>query len=90
MMYGVYAMRDAKVGFLTPSVDVNDDSAIRNFTHAVVNSDSILYSHAKDFALYRIGSYDSDAGTLVPQLPQHLYEAVDSVRAFGGEPDAKV
>lgn len=85
MKYGVYAMRDVKVGFLTPSVDVNDESAIRNFTHAVVNSDSILFSHAKDFALYRIGTYDSDVGTLDPQMPVHLFEATDAVRSFGGE-----
>ncbi|WGL31333.1 nonstructural protein [Dipodfec virus UOA04_Rod_939] len=90
MIYGVYAMRDVKVGFLTPSVDVNDQTAVRNFVHAVVNSESVLYSHAKDFALYRIGSYDSDMGTLEPQLPQHLYEATDAVRSLGGESDAKV
>lgn len=86
MIVNVYAMRDVKTGFLTPSFDSNDETAIRNFSHAVINSDSIIFSFAQDFSLYRIGSYDSDTGILSPEpLPVHLYEAVDSIRNFGGE-----
>lgn len=89
MIYNVYAIRDIKTGFMTPTFDVNDQTAIRNFSHAVVNSDTVLFSYAKDFSLYRLGTYDSDTGSLVPEpQPVFLYEAVDAVRAFGGDEHA--
>lgn len=84
MIYGVYSIRDVKTGFMTPTIEVNDEAAVRNFSHAVVNSDSILFSFATDFALYRIGSFDSDSASLSPEkVPVHLYDAAAAIRAFG-------
>lgn len=84
MVLQVVAIRDSKVGFLTPAFEQNEETAIRNFSHAVVNSDSILLSYCKDFALYRIGTYDNDSGLITPEpIPVHLYEAADAVRYFG-------
>lgn len=84
MIYGVYSVRDVKTGFMTPTIEVNDASAIRNFSHAVVNSDSILASYASDFALYRIASFDSDSAVIVPEsVPFHLYDAAAAIRFFG-------
>lgn len=86
MIYSVYAIRDVKTGFMTPTFDQNDQTAIRNFSHAVVNSDTILSSFCKDFSLYRLGSFDSDSGLLTrEELPVHLYEAADALR-LGGAP----
>lgn len=86
MVLGVYAIRDVKVGFLTPTVEQNERVAIRNFSHAVVNSQSVLSSYAKDFALYRLGTYDNDTGVITPDpLPVHVYEAADAFTQFGGE-----
>lgn len=64
MILGVYCIRDIKVGWLTPTVDQNDASACRNFVHAMKNQNSILYTHSKDFDLYKIGEFDSDSGRL--------------------------
>lgn len=72
MIYGVYSMFDSKTGFLTPTVDINDDSAIRNFAHAVSNSDGILYSFAQDFQLYKIGTFDSDTAVIQQASPTVL------------------
>lgn len=84
MVLQVVAIRDAKVGFLTPAFEQSEETAIRNFSHAVVNSDSILASYCKDFALYRIGTFDNDSGVLAPEpIPVHLYEASDAIRYFG-------
>lgn len=84
MIYGVYAIRDVKTGFMTPTIESNDAAAIRNFSHAVVNSDSILFSFAPDFALYRIASFDSDSAAIVPEtVPVHLYDAAAAIRSFG-------
>lgn len=86
LILNVYCIRDVKTGFLTPTFDSNDETAIRNFSHAVINSDSVLFSFAKDFSLYRLGTFDSDSGLLTrEQLPFHLYEATDSIRNFGGD-----
>lgn len=72
MIYGVYSIRDIKTGFMTPTIEVNDDAAARNFYHAVSNSDGILFTYASDFSLYHIGGFDSDDGTLLPQHPPVL------------------
>lgn len=66
MKFGVYSIRDSKTGFLSPTFEVNDQVAMRNFAHAVSNSDSVLFSHARDFDLYKIGTFDSDSGRVMP------------------------
>lgn len=79
MKFSVYSIRDAKTGFLTPSVEMNDASAARNFEHAVLNSASLMNSHPGDYALYRIGEFDTDSGKLVPCLPEHVIDAAGVV-----------
>lgn len=66
MKFNCYSIRDSKTGFLSPAFEVNDQVAMRNFSHAVSNSDSVLFSHARDFDLYKIGTFDSDTGRLMP------------------------
>lgn len=84
MIYGVYAMRDVKTGFLAPTVEVNDMAAIRNFNHAVLHSDGLLSSFAGDFALYKIATFDSDSAVVVPLVPiAHLAEATDALLSAG-------
>ena len=62
MIFGMYAIKDAKTGFMTPTVDQNDASALRNFEHAVNQSDSLLNSHPNDFSLYKLASFDTVNG----------------------------
>lgn len=69
MKLGVYAIRDNLTGFLSPTVEQNDASAIRNFEHAMANFNSLMYSHPKDYDLYRIGSFDTETGELKKELP---------------------
>lgn len=77
MIYGVYSMRDSKTGFMSVTLDQNDDAAARNFSHAVVTSDGILRTHAEDFSLYRLGSFDTDSGVLSPEpVPVHVISGV--------------
>lgn len=76
MIYGVFAVRDVKTGYLSPTLDVNGDSAIRNFEHAVMRADSLFFTHPSDYSLYRIGDYDSDTGLITPAIPPvHLVDA---------------
>lgn len=69
MITGLYAIKDAKSTFMPCTVDVNDATAIRNFEHAVRQQDSILASHPNDFALYKVGEYDNELGSIECFIP---------------------
>uniref|UniRef100_A0AAU8B7G6 Nonstructural protein n=1 Tax=Dulem virus 106 TaxID=3145583 RepID=A0AAU8B7G6_9VIRU len=74
----VYAIRDICTGYMTPTFEINDAVAIRNFEHAVTSVDSVLRSHASDFDLFRIGQYDSDTGRMMPvEMPILLRSGKD-------------
>lgn len=66
MIYGIYAMRDGKSSFLSPNVDLNDATAIRNFDTAIKRSNDVMHFHPQDFQLYRIGHFDTDTGKIIP------------------------
>lgn len=78
MVFGIYCVRDVKSGFQTPTAQVNDAVAVRGFASAVLNSDSVLFTHASDFALYKVGEFDADTGRITPlDLPVELMQASD-------------
>lgn len=81
MIYGVYAIKDAKTSFMPCNVDYNDASAIRNFEHAVMAPDSLMRSHPADYTLYRLGSYNTETGLIVSEAdPQQIADAAAIVR----------
>lgn len=87
MIYGVYAIRDVRTGFLQPSFDVNDQAAMRNFSHAVVKSPDVLSSFSADFSLYKLADYDTDSGRITPlDLPLFLLDASSCIRSPGEVP----
>ena len=76
MVFGIYCVRDVKSGFQTPTTQVNDAVAVRGFASAVLNSDSVLFTHASDFALYKVAEFDADTGRITPlDLPVELIQA---------------
>lgn len=75
MKYPVYAIRDVHTGFMTPTVDQNDASALRNFSHAVMHSDSLMNSHPKDYSLYKIGYFETENGNIEACLPELIVDA---------------
>lgn len=81
MIYGIYAIKDAKTSFMPCTVDYNNDSAIRNFEHAVKTPDSLMASHPGDYAFYRLGIYDTESGMItVDELPVQIADAASIVR----------
>lgn len=81
MKFGMYAIKDAKTGFMTPTVDQNDASALRNFEHAVNQPDSLMFSHPNDFTLCRLCSYDTDSGVCdVAPVPYVVADASEVLR----------
>lgn len=72
MIYHVYCIRDRLVGFLTPTIDQSDPVAMRNFEMSIdsVKRDrSLMAFRPSDYALYRIGDFDTDTGELLPTVP---------------------
>lgn len=69
MILKIYAIRDQRTCFLTPTADINDASAMRNFEAACLRSDSLMHSHAEDYSLYAVGYYDQDTGVITPIVP---------------------
>ncbi len=65
MILKVYVMRDAKTSFMTPTFDVNDASARRNFAYCINRTDGLFNSSPEDFDLYCIGEYNSDDGVII-------------------------
>ena len=83
MKYGVYSIRDARTGFLPPTVDQNDSSAMRNFAHACMQKESLLFSHIEDYALCKIGEFDNETGTISTQLPEVILDGTSIQRKEG-------
>ncbi len=81
MIYGIYAIKDAKTAFMPCTVDYNNDSAIRNFEHAVRAPDSLMSSHPGDYSLYRLAIYDTESGMITAdELPVQIADAASIVR----------
>ena len=64
MKYGIYCVKDLRNGSLSIMQDTNDASAMRNFAYAVNKADSVLSWACRDYALYKIGVFDSEDGTI--------------------------
>ena len=85
MKFGVYAVRDLKVGFQSVTIQPNDVAAVRGFESTVINSDSVLFTHSEDFSLFKLGEFDQDSGRLIPlELPMQLVEASACLRRKDG------
>lgn len=75
MKYCLYSIKDLKSGYLPVQVDINDDTAVRNFEHAVGIADSIFFSHPADYELYKVGEYDTDNGEIEPIEKKFIIDA---------------
>ena len=85
MNFGVYAIRDLKVGFQSVTIQPNDATAVRGFESTVLSSDSVLFTHSEDFSLFKLGEFDQDSGRLIPlDLPVQLIEASACLRRKNG------
>lgn len=73
MKFGMYSIRDVLTGFMSPVLEQNDASAMRNFRVACEQpGSSLMFNRPGDFSLYRIAEFDSDSGVLVPVVPPEI------------------
>lgn len=82
MIYSIYSIRDKHTGFISPTFDLNHQSAARNFSLALTRSDGVLGFAPSDFDLYCIGSFDSDTGVLHPvSVPEFVISGSQACQA---------
>lgn len=65
MINGIYCVRDERVGFMSPTMDTNDQTATRNFEFALSRAESIMHTHKGDFSLFRLGTFNTETGEIV-------------------------
>lgn len=64
MNYGIFAIKDVKVGFMQPFIQVNEAVAVREFSNIVNRGESLVSQNYSDMELWCLGSYDQDTGSI--------------------------
>lgn len=66
MIKGIYGYHDALNGFINIFIDNSDKVATRGFQSAIKSADagSLFYTNPTDYALYKLGSFDTDTGSI--------------------------
>lgn len=82
MKYPIISYRDKKVGFSPPQCEQSETAAIRGFAYAINSRDGMMNFAPNDYELYKIGSFDTDTGLIVPESIPVLLVSGSSV--FGG------
>lgn len=80
MRLGLYSIKDAKTGFMTPVLEQNDASALRNFSHAVNQPDSLMRDCPNDFTLFKVADFDTDVGIIAIPNPMLVADASEVLR----------
>ena len=80
MKFGMYCIKDAKTGFMTPVVEQNDAAALRNFSHAVNQPDSLMHDCPNDFSFFKVSDFDTDAGIIAIPNPILIADASQELR----------
>lgn len=78
MKVRLFAVRDGKVEqFFPPMAHGTPGAAQRWFTDIVNNDKSELYKHPGDYALYSIGQFETDTGTITPTTVELVCTGMD-------------
>lgn len=75
MIISIYSVNDALNGFGPLSLQNNDSSAYRSFAEAFKD----VYQPA-DYSLWKIGSFDTNTGEIIPEVPSVVCRATDFVK----------
>lgn len=79
MNINLYSLLDTVSGlFMHPHCAVNDATAVRAVTHQASQAPEIR-ANAKDYALYRLGVFDDNSGTITPEVKPQLIVQLNSL-----------
>lgn len=78
----IYSVYDSKAeAYMQPFFMQTRGAALRAFSDAVDDSNSVLSKHPEDYTLFEIGEFSDSDGTLTPLIPAvTLGKALDFVR----------
>lgn len=85
MKYGIYAVRDKLAGYMNLAIEGNDAIACRSFGTLVNSGNSVLSASPSDFDLYKLGSYDSESGSIESCTPSFVCSGSSVFVGVGGE-----
>ena len=80
MKFGLYSIKDAKTGYMSPVLEQGDPAALRNFSAAVNQTDSLMHEFPNDFALYKVANFDTDSGIDPVGAPILISDASEVLR----------
>lgn len=70
MKYGIYCIYDEAAGvFTAPTIDISDESAMRNFKKMCAEAGSMMNFKPSDFSLFAVGCFDAETGNIEPLNP---------------------
>lgn len=75
MIISIYSVNDSLNGFGPLSLQNNDASAYRSFAEVFKD----VYSPA-DYSLFKLGSFDTETGEIIPDIPTVICRATDFVK----------
>lgn len=65
----IYAIKDVKVGFMSPVIRDNDELMKRDFFNVFRDKTPNQFNmNPEDFELYRLGEYDQKTGAIVSNV----------------------
>lgn len=81
MLKSLYTIYDQKTReYLHPFMSINEDTAKRDFYNTMSQIPN-MSQHPQDFALYQIGSFETDSGEITSQTPvQFLINGIDCLK----------
>ena len=70
MKYGIYCIFDEAAGIFTaPTIDISDESAMRNFQKMCADAGSVMNFKPSDFSLYAVGTWDAETANIESFVP---------------------
>lgn len=88
MTANIYAVKDNLNGFITLTLDDNDQTATRNFACAVLNDATIIGFAPCDFDLYYLGTFDSESGCITQdKMPRLVARGANIAAAYKMSPE---
>lgn len=80
MKYPITSIRDSKIGFYPVQCEESVESAKRNFSMAINNSNGLLGFAPGDFTLFHVADFDTEKGAIEPVSP--IEELVSGLQVF--------
>lgn len=81
MIVNIYSVKDNQVdSYAAPFTSPTNGSALRAFADHVNDPGSMANKHPQDFALYHLGTFNDQEGTIIANMPQRIGTAAEYLK----------